>query len=140
MLSLQTREHKLWVSFFLWTHRLAHSLRRSQVPKAPSSALHTLEHTTSALVSSILSEQSAAGGSFTSSSSTSIPVTPTLTVRLALPQRALTLSELQRLKRQFVTVHKKAITLGTVEKGEVDWGEEAVAGKFGRYLEENLKQ
>lgn len=110
------------------------------VPKAPSSALHTLEHTTSALVSSILSEQSAAGGSFTSSSSTSIPVTPTLTVRLALPQRALTLSELQRLKRQFVTVHKKAITLGTVEKGEVDWGEEAVAGKFGRYLEENLKQ
>lgn len=59
--------------------------------------------------------------------------------RITLPQRNLTLSELQRLKRQFVTVHKKAITLGTTEKGDVDWGEERIAEKFIVYLEENLK-
>jgi protein KTI12 len=35
-----------------------------------------------------------------------------LAVRVTLPSRQLTLSELQRVKRQFVTVHKKAITLG----------------------------
>lgn len=56
-----------------------------------------------------------------------------------MPPRTVTLSELQRLKRQFVTVHKKAITLGTVEKGSVDWSEESVARKFGVYLEENLR-
>lgn len=43
------------------------------------------------------------------------------------------------MKRQFVTVHKKAITLGTVEKGAVDWSEESVAEKFVDYLEEYLK-
>ena len=65
--------------------------------------------------------------------------TPVQKVTLKLPQRTLTLSELQRLKRQFVTVHKKAITLGTVEKGAVDWSEAGVAGKFGRWLEENVR-
>ena len=49
------------------------------------------------------------------------------------------MSELQRIKRQFVTVHKKAITLGTTEKGKVDWGEESVASRFVDYVEENLK-
>lgn len=56
-----------------------------------------------------------------------------------LPTRNITLSELQRCKRQFVTVHKKAIVLGTTEKGNVDWSEESVAQKFVEYLEENLK-
>ena len=60
--------------------------------------------------------------------------------RLTLPARSLTLSELQRMKRQFVTVHKKAITLGTVEKGTVDWSEESVAQKFVDYLEEYLER
>jgi protein KTI12 len=62
----------------------------------------------------------------------------TLKPQLTLPARSLTLSELQRMKRQFVTVHKKAITLGTVEKGSVDWSEESVAQKFVDYLEEYL--
>lgn len=51
----------------------------------------------------------------------------------------MTLSELQRLKRQFVTVHKKAITLGTTEKGAVNWAEDSITSKFVTYLEENLK-
>jgi protein KTI12 len=38
-----------------------------------------------------------------------------------------------------VTVQKKAITLGSVEKGTVDWSEERVGQKFVDYLEENLK-
>lgn len=60
-------------------------------------------------------------------------------VAVTMPPRSITLSELQRLKRQFVSVHKKAITLGTVEKGAVDWSEGSLAGKFGGYLEENLR-
>lgn len=55
-----------------------------------------------------------------------------------LPPRNVTLSELQRIKRQFVTVHKKAITLGTTEKGAVDWSEKSVADKFVVYIEENM--
>ena len=62
-------------------------------------------------------------------------VRPTIT----LPARNVTLSELQRVKRQFVTVNKKAITLGTTEKGAVDWSDESIAGKFVLYIEENLK-
>ena len=67
------------------------------------------------------------------------PPSSQTTVTLTLPPRSITLSELQRLKRQFVTVHKKAITLGTTEKGAVDWGEESVARKFAAYVEENLR-
>ena len=59
-------------------------------------------------------------------------------VRVELPARRVTLPELQRAKRQFVAAHKKAITLGTTEKGAVDWGEAAVADKFARFLEAHL--
>jgi protein KTI12 len=68
-----------------------------------------------------------------------LSVSESLKPRVTLPPRSLTLSELQRLKRQFVTVQKKAITLGSVEKGTVDWSEERVGQKFVDYLEENLK-
>ena len=66
-------------------------------------------------------------------------VSPGLNVPINLPARALTLSEVQRYKRSFVAVHKKAMTIGTVEKGAVDLTEDAVARKFVEYLEENLK-
>jgi protein KTI12 len=84
------------------------------------------------IVSAILVEQSGMGGQL------NLAVSPSLKVHITLPSRLITLSELQRLKRQFVTVHKKAITLGTTEKGAVDWGEESVTNKFVAYLEENL--
>ncbi|KAJ7045424.1 chromatin associated protein KTI12 [Mycena alexandri] len=103
--------------------------------KAPSDALHVLEQTAIAMVSAIMDAQSAtqgSGGLVTLSLSA-------LSVQITLPSRNITLSELQRLKRQFVTVHKKAITLGTTEKGAVDWAEESVANKFVTYLEENFK-
>ena len=58
---------------------------------------------------------------------------------ISLPARNVTLSELQRVKRQFVTVHKKAITLGTTEKGAVDWSEGSIARKFAAYVEENVR-
>jgi len=98
--------------------------------------LHALEQTTTAIVSSILSEQNGLGGQL----SLSVP-TGSITIKhqIVLPHRNITLSELQRLKRQFVTVHKKAITLGTTEKGTVDWGEESVTNKFVTYLEDHLK-
>ncbi|KAJ6499385.1 chromatin associated protein KTI12 [Mycena sanguinolenta] len=104
--------------------------------KAPSDALHVLEQTSSALVSAIMDAQAAAG---TGGGLVTLSLSGSLTIQVTLPTRNLTLSELQRLKRQFVTLHKKAITLGTTEKGAVDWAEESVATKFVTYLEENLK-
>lgn len=88
------------------------------------------------MVSAIMAESAASLGT---GGSVILNVSETLKPRVTLPARALTLSELQRLKRQFVTVHKKAITLGTTEKGAVDWSEESIAGKFVAYLEENLR-
>jgi protein KTI12 len=88
------------------------------------------------MVSAILNEQAASGGL---GGPINISLPTTSKPRISLPSRNITLSELQRLKRQFVTVHKKAITLGTTEKGAVDWSEESIANKFVTYLEENLK-
>lgn len=85
-----------------------------------------------------MSEQSASQGAGTGGEIL-LPLSPTLKPKLMVPARNLTLSELLRLKRQFVTIHKKAITLGTTEKGAVDWNEDKVAEKFVLYLEENLK-
>ena len=107
-----------------------------QVPKAPTDALRTLEHTTTTMVAAIMAEQAASGGL---GGPVTLPLSATLRPRVQLPPRNVTLSELQRLKRQFVTVHKKAITLGTTEKGAVDWSEESVADKFAAYIEGNLK-
>ena len=108
--------------------------RSTQVPKAPSDALHTLEQVSTSLVRAIMEEQ---GSSGVPGGRVTLNLSETLKPRVTLPARSLTLSELQRMKRQFVTVQKKAITLGTVEKGMVDWSEESVASKFVDYLEEN---
>ncbi|KIP11553.1 hypothetical protein PHLGIDRAFT_83175 [Phlebiopsis gigantea 11061_1 CR5-6] len=106
------------------------------VPKAPTDALRALESTTAAMVSAIMAEQ-AASASLGGLVALTMPnaLRPTVT----LPPRNVTLSELQRLKRQFVTVNKKAITLGTIEKGAMDWSEESIASKYAAYIEENLK-
>ncbi|KIK19612.1 hypothetical protein PISMIDRAFT_658945 [Pisolithus microcarpus 441] len=106
------------------------------VAKAPTDALRTLEHTTASIVTALVSEQANSGSL---GGATTITVSSTVKVRTTLPPRNVTLSELQRLKRQFVTLHKKAITLGTTEKGVVDWSEQSVADKFVVYLEENIK-
>ncbi|KAF9478639.1 chromatin associated protein KTI12 [Pholiota conissans] len=104
------------------------------VAKAPADALHVLEQTTTALASAIMSASAAqpTGGLTIVATSSGIKAS------ITLPARHITLSELQRLKRQFVTVHKKAITLGTTERGGVDWSEESVANKFVEYVQEHL--
>lgn len=66
-------------------------------------------------------------------------LSPALRVSINLPARTLSLPEVQRHKRSFVAVHKKAMIIGTVEKGVVELTEDAVARKFVEYLEENLK-
>ncbi|CAA7263199.1 unnamed protein product [Cyclocybe aegerita] len=105
------------------------------VPKAPTDALHVLEQTTATVVSAIVSASSAqpTGGTVI------VPVGPSIKPSITLPPRTITLSEMQRLKRQFVTIHKKAITLGTTERGAVDWEEESVAVKFVAYVQDNLR-
>lgn len=105
---------------------------------APTDALHTLEQTSTAMISEIASQQSMMPGSG-GLVSLCLPSPSTVKLKLNLPSRNLTLSELQRHRRQFVTIHKKAITLGTTEKGVVDWSESSVADKFASYLEENLQ-
>ena len=110
----------------------------SQVPKAPSDTLHILEHTATAIVSAIMAHQSATQG-LSFGGPTTLNVSPGLNLPMSLPPRTLTLSEVQRYKRSFVMMHKKAMTIGTVEKGAVDLTEDAVARKFVEYLEENLK-
>ncbi|KAI0339827.1 chromatin associated protein KTI12 [Trametopsis cervina] len=106
------------------------------VPKAPTDALRALEATTTAIVAAIMAEQASSGGL---GGSVTLSPTKDVTSTIDLPSRNITLSELQRIKRQFVTVHKKAITLGTTEKGAVDWSESSIAGKFALYIEENIK-
>ncbi|KAL1663525.1 chromatin associated protein KTI12 [Schizophyllum commune] len=107
------------------------------VVKAPTSALQALEQTTTALVSAISTHPSVVDG-LGGKISLAIPGSSDK-VELRPPPRTLTLPELQRLKRQFVTVHKKAITLGTTEKGTVDWSERSIARKFAAYVEENVR-
>ncbi len=83
-----------------------------------------------------MSEQAGSGGS---GGKVTLTVSADAKPVINLPPRNITLSELQRIKRQFVTVHKKAITLGTTEKGAVDWSDRSIADKFVLYIEENLK-
>ncbi|KAG5637998.1 hypothetical protein H0H81_002359 [Sphagnurus paluster] len=106
------------------------------VAKAPTDALQALEQVSAAIVATILAEQTGLGGQLNLSIST---LSGMLKPCINIPARNITLSELQRLKRQFVTVHKKAITLGTTEKGSVDWSEQSIAEKFVTYLEEHIK-
>ncbi|KAG1739440.1 chromatin associated protein KTI12 [Suillus paluster] len=116
-------------------------------PKAPTDALRTLEHTTNALVSALMTAQAAGplGGAIVltldavePNSNAGADGSSVLRIRLTLPHRALTLSELQRLKRQFVAARRKAVTLGSTEKGRVEWGEEGVGRAFAEFLEEGL--
>lgn len=102
--------------------------------KAPADALNILEKTTTTIISTLISNSSQSSGG-------SIPVFIGRNVNqyITLPPRNITLSELQRLKRQFVIVHKKVITLGTIERGTVDWEEESIAKKFVEFIEEHLK-
>jgi len=103
--------------------------------KAPTDALQTLEQTSGTLVQLILSAQShapAPGGLLT------LTLPPSIRLQLTLPSRNITLSELQRVKRQFVSVHKRALTQGLAGKGDLDWSEETIARKFISYLEETL--
>lgn len=89
------------------------------------------------MVSAIMSEQAASQG-MGAGGVMVLSLPGVLQSKVTLPARNVTLSELQRLKRQFVTIHKKAITLGTTEKGAVEWSADSVASKFVTYLEENL--
>ncbi|KAG2114280.1 chromatin associated protein KTI12-domain-containing protein [Suillus discolor] len=117
-------------------------------PKAPTDTLRILEHTTNALVSALMAAQAAGplGGPIVltidslehSSDTSATDDSSVLRVRLTLPHRALTLSELQWPKRRFVAARRKAVTLGSTEKGRVEWGEEGVGRTFAEFLEKGL--
>ncbi|KAJ3827995.1 chromatin associated protein KTI12 [Lentinula raphanica] len=101
--------------------------------KAPSDALATLEKTTLSMMQQIMSAQDGSGGV--------VPLpAPGYSLKLSLPTRNVSLPELSRLKRQFVTAQKKVITLGTIERGSVDWSEKGVGERFVAFLEEQLQR
>jgi protein KTI12 len=58
---------------------------------------------------------------------------------IELPSRHIGLPELQRHKRQFVNTHKKAVVLGSTEKGNVGYTAKSVAERFGEYLETHVQ-
>ncbi|KAJ3993995.1 chromatin associated protein KTI12 [Lentinula boryana] len=103
--------------------------------KAPTDALATLERTTLSIMQQILSTQDGSGGVMALS-----PAPGFSPLKLTIPPRNVTLPELSRLKRQFVTVQKKVITLGTIERGSVDWSEKGVGSRFVVFLEEQLQR
>lgn len=103
----------------------------------PSDALQLLEQTSNSITSIISSSQTVAGGGLGGILQVEVGQTR---LPLELPARNVTLSELQRLKRQFVAVHKKAITQGVTESGDVNWSEEGVARKFVDYLTERWSE
>lgn len=58
-------------------------------------------------------------------------------LKINLPtSKTITLSELQRLKRQFETIQRKALSTNGQTGVGSRWGERDVADAFARYLEE----
>ncbi|KLO20303.1 chromatin associated protein KTI12 [Schizopora paradoxa] len=113
----------------------------STVAPTPTDALHNLEQTSTQVVSAIMSAQSTSPSSGFGGPlqiSVELPSSVTINKTITLPARTVTISQLQRLKRQFVTTHKKVITLGASEKGAVDWSPEIVAEKLVRFIEEYI--
>ncbi|KAH7108243.1 chromatin associated protein KTI12 [Auriculariales sp. MPI-PUGE-AT-0066] len=108
-------------------------------PKAPTDALQLLETTTTTLVAAIVAEQANSGGAGGSLVLTS-PAAGGQRLSLTMPPRNVTLPELQRLKRQFVAAHRKAMTQGAMEKGGVGWTEERVASMFVEHIQEHLNR
>lgn len=111
-------------------------IRLFQTAKSPTNALQVLEQATSQVVSSIMISREAnpcLGGTFV------LIFDDGLKGTIILPHRSVSISELQRYKRQFVVIHKMAVTLGTTEKGSVDWGAHTTREKFISYIEQNIK-
>ncbi|KAF8744944.1 hypothetical protein AX14_012769 [Amanita brunnescens Koide BX004] len=107
------------------------------ITKTPINALYVLENTTTGLINAVMGLQAM---SETGGGPASLPWSDGQSIRIMLPERRVTLAELQRIKRQFITLHKKAITLGSTEKGNMDWVEEKIAEKFVQYVEEHVNK
>lgn len=107
---------------------------RPQATKPPANSLQVLTSTTSLITTSLLSHINASP----SASAYPIPTPPapsgTQIILHLPPSRRLTLSELQRLKRQFESVQTRAQSSGSRAAG-LSWSEGAVAGAFVRFLE-----
>jgi len=126
----------IWQAIIMGTKKPPNRATETVV-KPPSDILHTLEQTTTTLVSLIRNAQTTlpsadAGGII------SLPLSPTLKFSLSLPSRNVTTAELQRLKRQFVAAHKKAMSQNVVGRAEMDWSEAKIGEKFVEYLEETI--
>jgi protein KTI12 len=112
-----------------------------QSVKPPPNALQTLTKITTLLVSSIQSQV----GMNPSAHTFSLPASTfaadgsqsSSPLKINLPMnKTITLSELQRLKRQFETIQRKALSTNGQTGVDSRWGERDVADAFARYVEE----
>jgi protein KTI12 len=115
-----------------------------QATKPPPDALQVLTKTTSSLLSALQTHlalnpsPSPAFPLLTTGSSTSKSKSKSSGEKflIHLPPRAVSPSELQRLKRQFEGIQKRALVSGGTGAREGTWTEEAISERFARYLME----
>ncbi|CAD6582441.1 MAG: hypothetical protein CYPHOPRED_002034 [Cyphobasidiales sp. Tagirdzhanova-0007] len=95
--------------------------------------LHRLESTVSSLADSLLYAQatSPGGGSITLTVPLSSGPLPSVKISLTLPARTITIPTLQRMKRQFLHLHKTAAA--------TEMQSEKIAEIFAKYVEDGLQ-
>lgn len=98
--------------------------------------MQVLENTTASIITAITSDQAASAGM---GGKISLSVSSANQYQMILPPRTATFTELQRLKRAFINMHKKAITQGVAERTAVSFTEESIVHKFIEYLEQNMQ-
>lgn len=114
---------------------------RLQATKPPPDALQVLTKTTSTVLSALqthLGLNPSPSPAFPLTTSRTTPSSKTSSPRLLIhfPPRAVSPSELQRLKRQFEGIQKRALVSGGTGAREGTWTEEAISERFARYLME----
>ncbi|KAG7571043.1 hypothetical protein FFLO_01007 [Filobasidium floriforme] len=115
----------------------------AQATKPPPDALQVLTKTTSSLLTALqthlaMNPSPSPAFPLLTTSSTSKPKSKSSGEKflIHLPPRAVSPSELQRLKRQFEGIQKRALVSGGTGAREGTWTEEAIAERFARYLME----
>lgn len=92
--------------------------------------LQLLESTAGSLISALLVAQAAVPGGGSTSFAVDL-ATATVRVSMNLPARTMTMPQLQRMRRQFVTLQKKA--------SGAELSAPTIAELFARYVEDNLQ-
>lgn len=112
------------------TEEQASFLVFKQAPTSTTDYLSLLDVTTATLITSLLQAQNAnPGGGSVKFTITSPGSSKSQTIAIDMPSRTVTMPQLQRAKRQFITLQKQ---------GRQELSPESVADLFAKYLEDIL--